>query len=95
MLCSGANKAVNDAFFALCDTYLANDSDRTPTTQACAEAAMERYQDGCLTAQQLADCMSGFYNAIGDHQDASQEQAAWLSSEERKKDHWKKLGSSE
>ena len=39
--------------------------------------------------------MSAFYEAIGDHQDASQEQAAWLSSVERKKDHWEKLGYSE
>ena len=62
MLCFGANKVVNDAFCALCNTYLAND--RPPTMQACAEAAMERYEDGGLNAQQLADCMSGFYDAI-------------------------------
>ena len=63
--------------------------------QACAEAEMERYEDGDLTAEQLADFVSAFYEAIGDHQDASQEQAAWLSSVERRIDHWEKLGYSE
>ena len=85
MLRYGANKAVNDAFFTLCDTYLAGD--RPPTMQACAEAEMEQYEDGDLTAEQLADFVSAFYEAIGDHQDVSQEQAAWLSSVERRIDH--------
>ena len=36
--------------------------------------------------------MSALYEAIGEHQDASKEQVAWLSSMERKMDHWKMLG---
>ena len=43
--------------------------------QACVEAVTKRYEDGDLTAAQLADFASAFYEAIGDHQDASQEQA--------------------
>ena len=60
--------------------------------QESAQAVIKRYDDGDLTAKQLADFMSAFYEAINDHQDASQEQAAWLSGVERTKDHWKKLG---
>ena len=90
MLRSGANNAVSDAFLTLCDTYLANNS--PPTMQTSADAVMGRHENGDLTEKQLADFVSAFYEAIGDHQDASQEQAAWLSSVERKKDHWKKLG---
>ena len=90
MLHSGANKAVNDAFLTLYDTYLAND--RPPTTQASAKAVMKQYENGNLTAKQLADLVSAFYKAISDHQDVSQEQAAWLSNVECTEDHWKKLG---
>ena len=90
MLRSGAYKAVGDAFLAMCDTYLANDRPRT--MQASAKAAIKRYDDGDLTAKQLADFISAFYEAISTHQDVCQEQAAWLSGVERKKDHWKKLG---
>ena len=90
MLRPGSHETADDAFLALCDTYLANDKLRT--MQASATAVIKRYDDGDLTANQLADFMSAFYKAIGDHQDASQEQVAWLSSVERKKDHWKKLG---
>ena len=90
ILHSGASKAVNDAFFTLYNTYLANHRPRT--MQDSAKADIKRYDDGHLTAQQLADCMSAFYEAISDLHEASQEQAAWLSNVERQKDHWKKLG---
>ena len=90
ILRSGANKVVNDAFLALCDTYLGKGRPRT--MQDIAKAVMGRYDGGALTAKQLADFISAFYEAIGDLQDASHEQAAWLSSMERKKDHWGKLG---
>ena len=64
-----------------------------PTTmQASAEAVMKQCEDGELTAQLLAGCMSAIYEAVSDRQDATQEQAAWLSSMEREKDHWKKHG---
>ena len=93
MLRSGAYKAVSDAFLNMCETYLA--SDRPRTMQASAKAAIKRYDDGDLSAKQLADFISAFYEAISDHQDVCQEQAAWLSDVERKKDHWKKLGYAE
>ena len=93
MLRSGAGKALNDRFLALCDEYLAGNRPRT--VQASAKAAFKRYDDGHLTARQLADFMSAFYEAMSDHQDASQEQVAWLSDEERKTDHWRKLGYAE
>ena len=54
--------------------------------QASAEAH-KRYEDGDLTAKQLADFVSASYEATSDNQDVSQEQAAWLSSVECKKDH--------
>lgn len=49
ILRSGASKAVNDAFFILCNTYLANHRPRT--MQDSAKAAIKRYDDGHLTAQ--------------------------------------------
>src|SRR6266576_1695081 len=90
MLRSGAVKAVNNAFLTMCNMYLGNNKPRT--MQASAQAVIKRYEGGDLTAKQLADFMSAFYEAVSDHRDASQEQAAWLSSVERTKDHWKKLG---
>ena len=90
MLRSGAAKALNDRFLVLCDQYLAGNRPRT--VQASAQAAIKRYGDGGLSAKQLADFMSAFYEAMSDHQDASQEQVAWLSSVERGSDHWRKLG---
>ena len=60
--------------------------------QDSAQAAIKQYEDGDLTAKQLADFMSAFYEAISDHRDVGQEQAAWLSNMERIQDHWKKLG---
>lgn len=51
-----------------------------------ARAAIKRYDNGHLTAQQLEDRMSASHEAVSGHHGASQEQAVWLSSEERKKD---------
>ena len=78
---SGTSKTVSDTFLTLYNTYLANDM--PPTMQASAKAAMKQYDDGDLTAQQLADCMSAFYETVSDLQDASQKQKAWLSRMER------------
>ena len=58
--------------------------DRPRTTKAIAEAVMKRYDDGDLAAKQLADFTSAPYEAAGDFQDASHEQAAWMPSVERK-----------
>lgn len=55
--------------------------------QASAKAVLKRYSDGDLTTQQLADCICAFYE-----DEISQENAACLSSVEREKNHWKKLG---
>ena len=62
------------------------------TIQHSARAAIKQYHEGELSAKQLVDCMSALYEAIGDHQDASKEQVALLSSMEREIDHWKMLG---
>ena len=72
MLHSGPHKAVNDAFRTFRGTYIGNDRPRT--VQASSEAVIKRYGDRDLTAKQLADFTSAFYEAIVKH-----EQGTWLS----------------
>ena len=78
-----ANFKLNDAILIMSDTYLAKEKPRT--MQATARAVIKQYDDGDLSAKQLAEFVSSFYEVISDNQDANQEQAAWLSDMERKR----------
>ena len=60
--------------------------------QATARAVIKQYDDRDLSAKQLAEFISSFYEVVSDNPYKNQEQAAWLSDMERKKDHWPKLG---
>ena len=88
----GISNTINYAFLTLFNTYLITDMPVPRKIQDTTKAAIKRYDDGYLTAQQLADCMSALYETFTDQHEASNEQAAWLSSMERKKDHWRQLG---
>ena len=78
--CALEHASSYDAFFTLCDTYLANDRDRLRTMQA-----IKRYDDRGLAVKQPAGIISASYQANSDH--ASLERTAWLSSVKRRKDY--------
>ena len=82
---SGANGVFHRSLLALCDTYLAGA--RPKTLQALGETAFDRYKRGGLTLERLSAFVSGFYEAVGAHEVACYEHAAWLSHIEQKNDH--------
>jgi hypothetical protein len=87
---SGASQEMSRTLLEICDTYLGGSRPRM--LEATIHSANSKYTDGDLTPAQLAAFHCRMYEAMSNNHDNGNALVAWISSQERAQDHWKKLG---
>ena len=87
---SGGSKDMALTLLDICDTYLGGS--RPKMLEAIVHSANSKYTDGDLTPSQLAVFHCRIYEAMGNNHDNGNALVAWISSQERAHDHWRKLG---
>ena len=90
IMLSGGSQAMTCALRDICDTYLGGS--RPQRLEATVHSVNSKYTEGDLTPAQMAAFHCRLYEAMGNYHDNGNALVAWISSQERALDHWRKLG---
>ena len=90
IMLSGGSHAMSCTLRDICDTFLGGS--RPQRLEATVHSVNSKYTEGDLTPAQLAAFHCRMYEAMSNYHDNGNALVAWISSQERTQDHWRKLG---